>query len=104
MLFMHNERQTPDVTLTLVLQGAAMGVPVGESCEAELGRRGADLCAGAAAGAGAGAEASDADCRSAVEAIVGVYRSRHAADNETCAKQPCLAHFFLTAPAVAFAR
>ncbi|KAK3908212.1 Integrin alpha-3 [Frankliniella fusca] len=80
--------------------GAAVGLPPGWSCEAELDRHGAELC-GAASSA-----AREEECRAAVE---GIRRSRphpHEAEAEadTCHKQPCLAHFFLTAPAVAFAR
>ncbi|XP_026281921.1 uncharacterized protein LOC113208891 [Frankliniella occidentalis] len=79
-------------------RAAIIGLPVGSSCEAELGRSGADLCASASSAK------REEDCRGAVESIVQLYRRRHEGDTETCAKQPCLAHFFLTAPAVAFTR
>lgn len=82
------------------LCGSAMGVPVGSSCESELVRRGAELCAYSSS-PGAGRQ----ECHSRVGAIVDLYRARQPTpDTETCAKQPCLAHFFLTAPAVAFSR
>lgn len=82
----------------LLLQGPYVGLPESSSCVSELRRLGAEICT---------SSRHEPECRSKVKAVARLYSSKGSkasTERDTCAQQPCLAYFFLTAPAVAFTR
>lgn len=77
------------------LCGPYVGLPEQSSCVSELRRLGAEICT---------SSRQEPECRAKVKAVARLYSSKASSERDTCAQQPCLAYFFLTAPAVAFTR